>query len=79
MQQTDFLDKHSSMMDSLKTIPVLECFEEQELSRLLEMSKIRKYRAGECIVEEGRSDTGGPADAWRRRAAHGAAPETRRL
>ena len=57
MQQTDFLDKHSSMMDSLKTIPVLECFEEQELSRLLEMSKIRKYRAGECIVEEGRSDT----------------------
>lgn len=57
MQQTDFLDKNSSMMDSLKTIPVLESFEDQELSRLLEMSKIRKYRAGECIVEEGRSDT----------------------
>ena len=57
MQQTDFLDNSSSVMDSLKTIPVLESFEDQELSKLLEMSKIQKYRAGECIVQEGRSDT----------------------
>jgi CRP-like cAMP-binding protein len=45
------------MMENLKTIPVLESFEEQELNKLLEMSKIRKYRPGECIVEEGLSDT----------------------
>ena len=36
---------------------MLEPFEEQELIKLLEMSKIRKYKSGECIVEEGRSDT----------------------
>ncbi len=57
MQETSFLDNKTSMVDNLKNIPVLESFEEQELNRLLEMSKIRKYKAGECIVEEGRSDT----------------------
>jgi CRP/FNR family transcriptional regulator, cyclic AMP receptor protein len=48
---------NKSFLDSLRTIPVLEAFDEQELHRLLEMSKIRKYKAGECIVEEGRTDT----------------------
>ena len=57
MKETSFLDKNASMLDSLKSIDVLEPFEDQELYRLLEMSKIRKYRAGECIVEQGRSDT----------------------
>ncbi len=57
MRESSFLDDNTTMMDSLKTIPVLEPFEDQELKKLLEMSKIRKYRAGECIVEEGRSDT----------------------
>lgn len=57
MLETSFLDSNTSMMENLKNIPVLESFDEQELNRLLEMSKIRKYRAGECIVEEGRSDT----------------------
>jgi CRP/FNR family cyclic AMP-dependent transcriptional regulator len=45
------------MLESLKSIDVLEPFEDQELYRLLEMSKIRKYKAGECIVQQGRSDT----------------------
>lgn len=44
-------------MENLKAIPVLEPFEDQELNILLEMSKIRKYQTGECIVAEGRSDT----------------------
>ena len=57
MKETTFLDKNASMLESLKSIDVLEPFEDQELYRLLEMSKIRKYKAGECIVEEGRSDT----------------------
>jgi CRP-like cAMP-binding protein len=57
MLETSFLDNNATMMENLKTIPVLESFEEQELNKLLEMSKIRKYRPGECIVEEGRSDT----------------------
>lgn len=57
MQETSFLDSKTNMVDNLKGMPVLESFEEQELNRLLEMSKIRKYKPGECIVEEGRSDT----------------------
>jgi CRP-like cAMP-binding protein len=57
MLETTFLDNNAAMMENLKTIPVLESFEEQELNKLLEMSKIRKYRPGECIVEEGLSDT----------------------
>jgi CRP/FNR family cyclic AMP-dependent transcriptional regulator len=57
MQESTFLDNNSSMVENLKNIPVLESFEQQELSRLLEMSKIRKYKPGECIVQEGRSDT----------------------
>jgi CRP-like cAMP-binding protein len=57
MQETTFLDKNETMMESLKNIPVLEHFDDQEINRLLEMSKIRKYKQGECIVQEGRSDT----------------------
>jgi CRP/FNR family cyclic AMP-dependent transcriptional regulator len=57
MQESGFLDSSSRTLDSIKTIPVLEIFEQQELNKLLEMSKIRKYNTGECIVEEGRSDT----------------------
>ncbi len=57
MQETTFLDNNETMMENLKNIPVLEHFDDNELNKLLEMSKIRKYKAGECIVQEGRSDT----------------------
>jgi CRP/FNR family cyclic AMP-dependent transcriptional regulator len=57
MQESSFLDNNEAIMDNLKKIPVLESFEEQELLTLMQMSKIRKYKAGECIVEEGHSDT----------------------
>ena len=57
MKETTFLEKNESMLDNLRNIDVLEPFEDQELYQLLEMSKIRKYRAGELIVQEGRSDT----------------------
>ena len=57
MKETTFLDKNESMLENLRNIDVLEPFEDQELYRLLEMSKIRKYKAGEMILEEGRSDT----------------------
>jgi CRP-like cAMP-binding protein len=57
MKETAFLDKNASVLESLKNIDVLEPFEDQELYRLLEMSKIRKYKAGEQIMEEGQSDT----------------------
>jgi CRP/FNR family transcriptional regulator, cyclic AMP receptor protein len=57
MQESTFLDNNCTMVENLKKIPVMQPFEEQELNKLLEMSKIRKYKAGECIVQEGQSDT----------------------
>lgn len=57
MIETAFLENNDSMLNNLKNIDVLEPFEDQELQRLLEMSKVRKYAAGECIVKEGQSDT----------------------
>lgn len=57
MQETTFLDNTPTMLENLKKIAVLESFEDQELIKLMEMSKIRKYRSGEYIVKEGHSDT----------------------
>lgn len=57
MQETTFLDTSETTLESLKNLPVLEPFSEQELLKLMEMSKIRKYQQDECIVQEGRSDT----------------------
>lgn len=57
MQESTFLENNASIIDNLKSIEVLEPFEESELHKLMEMSKIRKYKAGECIVREGRTDT----------------------
>lgn len=57
MLETTFLDSNSINIENLKGMPVLEPFDDQELNNLLEMSKIRKYKAGECIVCEGQSDT----------------------
>lgn len=57
MLVSSFLDNNDMVMENLKKIPVLEPFEDQELATLMEMSKIHKYKAGEAIVKEGRSDT----------------------
>ncbi len=57
MQETTFLENTPAMIENIKSIPVLEPFEEQELIKLLEMSKIRKYRPDERIVQEGQTDT----------------------
>lgn len=57
MLETTFLDCNNINLDNLKSMPAFDPFEDQELNNLLEMSKIRKYKAGECIVREGQSDT----------------------
>jgi CRP/FNR family transcriptional regulator, cyclic AMP receptor protein len=57
MQESKFLENNTTMLETLKSIDILEPFEDQEIYRLLEMSKIRKYQSGECILEEGRSET----------------------
>ncbi len=57
MQESPFLDRNMEFIENIKKIPVLEPFNDEELERLIEMSKIKRYRPGECIVKEGQSDT----------------------
>lgn len=45
------------MLKNLKSIGILEPFEDQEIYKLLEMSKVRKYKAGEHILKQGQSET----------------------
>lgn len=57
MLETNFLNQNTAMLDNIRNIPALNSFEDQSLNTLLEMSKIRKYAPGECIMHEGQSDT----------------------
>lgn len=57
MQESKFLEKNASMLKNLKSIGILEPFEDQEIFKLLEMSKVRKYKAGEHILRQGQSET----------------------
>jgi CRP-like cAMP-binding protein len=57
MQESKFLKKNESMLQNLKSIGILNPFEDQEIYKLLEMSKVRKYKAGENILKQGQSET----------------------
>ncbi|MGD9367388.1 MAG: cyclic nucleotide-binding domain-containing protein [Desulfobacteraceae bacterium] len=57
MQESKFLEKNESMLNNLKSIDMLQPFEDQEIYKLLEMSKVRKYKAGEHILKQGQSET----------------------
>lgn len=57
MQESKFLEKNESMLNNLKSIDILQPFEDQEIYKLLEMSKVRKYKAGEYILKQGQSET----------------------
>lgn len=57
MQESAYLENNQNIFENLKNIDVMAPFEENELYKLMEMSKIRQYKAGECIVQEGRIDS----------------------
>ena len=57
MIESDFLNESSNLIQDLKKIPTLEPFSEKDLQRLLKLSKIRKYKSGEQIIEEGKRDS----------------------
>lgn len=57
MIESDYLEENAKLLQTLRSIPTLGPFGEKELRSLLKQSKIRKYRPGEIIVREGRSDT----------------------
>ena len=53
MIESDYLKNNDALLEMLSQIPTLEIFPEKDLKGLMELSKIRKYRAGELIMAEG--------------------------
>ena len=56
MKETDYLIGNLKLLDDLKKMPVFEPFSQDELQTLLNMSKLRMYKAGETIIQEGNID-----------------------
>ena len=57
MKETDYLVGNLKIAEDLKIIPVFEPFTQDELQTLLSMSKLRRYKAGETIIQEGNLDS----------------------
>lgn len=57
MQETDFLKGNQRVLNDIRKFEIFEPFQDDELKHLMDMSKIRKYNAGEKIFEQGSSDT----------------------
>ena len=56
MKETDYLVGNLKVIEDLKQLPVFEPFSQDELQTLMNMSKLRKYRSGETIIQEGNID-----------------------
>lgn len=56
MIESDYLKDNSTLTQKLRQIPTLELFDEKDLQGALQLSKIRKYKPGELILEEGSYD-----------------------
>ena len=57
MIESGYLEDNQRLIESLKRIPNLKPFSEEELASLVRISKIQKYQKGETIVEQGSYDT----------------------
>jgi len=57
MKETDYLAGNLKIAEDLKKMPVFEPFTQDELQTLLSMSKLRRYKAGESIIQEGNLDS----------------------
>jgi CRP/FNR family transcriptional regulator, cyclic AMP receptor protein len=56
MKETDYLIGNEKIIDDLKKMPIFAPFKQGELQTLLNMSKLRTYKAGEEIIQEGNVD-----------------------
>lgn len=50
------LKDNIELVHHLKSLPALQFFGKEDLKRILRFSKLKKYRAGEIIIEEGKLD-----------------------
>ena len=56
MIESDYLKDSINFFEKLRKMPTLDAFSEKDLKGLLELSKIRKYKPGDLILEEGQYD-----------------------
>ncbi|MGD8367703.1 MAG: cyclic nucleotide-binding domain-containing protein [Desulfobacterales bacterium] len=57
MKETTYLEENARLMEFLKKVPVFDPFDRKELNSLVQMSKLKMYEDGECILQEGVADT----------------------
>ena len=57
MIESDYLKDNRELIQKLRKLPTLKNFDEMALLGTLELSKIRKYKPGELILEEGSYDS----------------------
>jgi len=57
MKETDYLLGNEQIIDDLKKMPIFLPFTQSDLQILLNMSKLRTYKSGEAIIEEGNIDS----------------------
>ena len=56
MQESEYLKGRMDLIKRFKQLPLLKSLDDVYLKRIMEMSKIRKYIAGETITPEGAYD-----------------------
>lgn len=57
MKETDYLIGNEKIIDDLKKMPIFRPFTQSDLQTLLNMSKLRTYKSGETIIQEGNIDS----------------------
>jgi CRP-like cAMP-binding protein len=57
MKETDYLLGNEKIIDDLKKMPIFRPFTQSDLQTLLNMSKLRTYKSGETIIQEGNIDS----------------------
>ena len=54
--KTELLKENLELMEKLKNVPVLHSFGNKDMNKLFSFSNVKKYFAGENIIEEGSYD-----------------------
>jgi CRP/FNR family transcriptional regulator, cyclic AMP receptor protein len=56
MQESPYLKGRDDLIESMRRIPFLQSYADRYLRKILELSKLRRYREGEVITRQGEYD-----------------------
>ncbi len=57
MQESPYLKGRDDLIETLRKVPFLHSYADRFLRKILELSKLRRYRDGEIITRQGEYDT----------------------